>query len=169
MKVGIPRRFDSKSAIREFIQSREFITAMKQSMNYQLFNVLNNSNNILGLINSKQQKIAKFFQKKSPLKKRATTERKVHSSTQHNQDDVRAVNNQSEMSSPRRSTMSGYKSKKKSKRQIEEEMMFEKELQEEIEKEELRREEEELEPLRKEEKLKIEEKLMEKKERLKEK
>ena len=29
MKVSIPRRFDSKSAIREFIQSREFITAIK--------------------------------------------------------------------------------------------------------------------------------------------
>ena len=33
MKVNIPRRFDSKAAIREFIQSREFISAIKQSMN----------------------------------------------------------------------------------------------------------------------------------------
>jgi len=32
MKVNIPRRFDSKTAIREYIQSREFITAMKQSI-----------------------------------------------------------------------------------------------------------------------------------------
>jgi hypothetical protein len=29
MKVGIPRRFDSKTAIREFIQTREFISAIK--------------------------------------------------------------------------------------------------------------------------------------------
>lgn len=33
MKVGIPKRFESKTALREFIQTREFITAMKQSMN----------------------------------------------------------------------------------------------------------------------------------------
>ena len=32
MKISIPKRFDSKLAIREFIQSREFITAMKYSM-----------------------------------------------------------------------------------------------------------------------------------------
>ena len=32
MKVNIPKRFDSKTAVREFIQSREFIAAIKQSM-----------------------------------------------------------------------------------------------------------------------------------------
>ena len=33
MKVKIPNKFDSNIAIREFIQSREFIAAMKQNMN----------------------------------------------------------------------------------------------------------------------------------------
>ena len=56
MKVNIPKRFESKTAIREFIQSREFIAAMKQSMNSQLFHCINNSNKILNLINAKLDK-----------------------------------------------------------------------------------------------------------------
>ena len=32
MKVYIPKRFESKSSMREFIQSREFICAIKISM-----------------------------------------------------------------------------------------------------------------------------------------
>ena len=56
MKVNIPKRFESKTAIREFIQSREFIAAMKQSMNSQLFLCINSCNKILGLINAKLDK-----------------------------------------------------------------------------------------------------------------
>ena len=63
MKVNIPKRFESRTAIREFIQSREFIAAMKQSMNSQLFLCINNCNNILGLINAKQAKHAKMHDK----------------------------------------------------------------------------------------------------------
>jgi hypothetical protein len=33
MKVAIPKRFETKSSVREFIQSREFISAIKISMN----------------------------------------------------------------------------------------------------------------------------------------
>ena len=33
MKVPIPKRFESKAALREFIQTREFVQAMKGSMN----------------------------------------------------------------------------------------------------------------------------------------
>lgn len=54
--MNIPKRFESKTAIREFIQSREFITAMKQSMNSQLFQVINNCNKILNLVNAKLDK-----------------------------------------------------------------------------------------------------------------
>lgn len=64
MKVNIPRRFDSKTAIREFIQSREFIAAIKQNMNIQLLNVLNASNDIADLINAKQGKLNKQADKK---------------------------------------------------------------------------------------------------------
>ena len=64
MKVGIPRRFDSKSDIREFIQTREFIQAMKQSIGFQLFISVNNTNNILQLVQAKQHKIAKLYDKK---------------------------------------------------------------------------------------------------------
>jgi len=94
MKVNIPRRFDSKSAIREFIQSRGFISAIKQSMNMQLYTQLNSFNHILDLINTKQAKIAKFFDKKekptgisyrpggkadliSPTKKKLTSSKKI--------------------------------------------------------------------------------------------
>lgn len=56
MKVNIPKRFESKTAIREFIQSREFIAAMKQSMNSQLFLCINSSNKILTLVTAKLEK-----------------------------------------------------------------------------------------------------------------
>ena len=64
MKVGIPRRFDSKTAIREFIQSREFISAMKLSINTQLFNSINNANNMLDLVCSKQAQLARLHDKR---------------------------------------------------------------------------------------------------------
>ena len=56
MKVGIPKRFESKTALREFIQSREFIAAMKLSMSSQLFHVINNANKLLPLITAKLDK-----------------------------------------------------------------------------------------------------------------
>ena len=72
MKVNIPKRFESKTAIREFIQSREFIVAMKQSMTSQLFICINNCNRILKLINAKREKQLRMhgggiLQPKDPL------------------------------------------------------------------------------------------------------
>lgn len=60
MRVNIPKRFESRAAIREFIQSRDFITAMKYSMNSQLFQCINSSNRILDLINAKLENLQKM-------------------------------------------------------------------------------------------------------------
>ena len=60
MRVNIPKRFENRAAIREFIQSRDFITAMKYSMNSQLFHVINSNNHILDLINNKLENLQKI-------------------------------------------------------------------------------------------------------------
>ena len=41
MKVYIPKRFDSKLQLREFIQSREFIMGMKSQLTKQMFACIN--------------------------------------------------------------------------------------------------------------------------------
>ena len=41
---------------------------MKQSMGYQLFICINNTNNILQLVKAKQDKIAKLYDKKEYMK-----------------------------------------------------------------------------------------------------
>ena len=50
MKVQIPKRFETKSSLREFIQSREFISAIKLNMSVQLYQSINCSNKILELV-----------------------------------------------------------------------------------------------------------------------
>ena len=64
MNVSIPKRFDSKAAIREFIQTREFITAIKQSMMNKLRNSINCSNGMIDLVNDNMELIKKHSEKK---------------------------------------------------------------------------------------------------------
>ena len=61
MKVQIPKRFETKSSVREFIQSREFISAIKLNMSVQLYQSINCSNKILDLVQQKQNKIMKML------------------------------------------------------------------------------------------------------------
>ena len=53
MRVYIPKRYESKLALREFIQSREFIMGMKQALTKQMLNCINHSNNLADLMNQK--------------------------------------------------------------------------------------------------------------------
>lgn len=55
MKVPIPKRFESKTSLREFIQTREFILAMKTKMNNQIYESLNASNKMGELVSAKLQ------------------------------------------------------------------------------------------------------------------
>lgn len=64
MKVAIPKRFETKSSVREFIQSREFISAIKINMSVQLYQSINCSNKILELVQLKQNKIMKMLDRK---------------------------------------------------------------------------------------------------------
>lgn len=64
MNVSIPKRFDSKAAIREFIQTREFITAIKQSMMLKLRNSINSSNGMIDIVNDNIEIVRKHSEKK---------------------------------------------------------------------------------------------------------
>ena len=46
MQINIPKKFDSKSALREYFFSREFILTMKIRMNNMLHKAILSSNNI---------------------------------------------------------------------------------------------------------------------------
>lgn len=46
MNINIPKKFDSKAALREFFYSREFILNLKIKMNEQLHNAILQSNHI---------------------------------------------------------------------------------------------------------------------------
>jgi len=42
--IQIPKRFDSKPALREYFSSKEFILALKQRINSVLYTAINESN-----------------------------------------------------------------------------------------------------------------------------
>ena len=44
LNIQIPKRFDSKTALREYIQSREFIGTLKLRINSVLYTAINESN-----------------------------------------------------------------------------------------------------------------------------
>ena len=46
MNINIPKKFDSKAALREFFYSREFILNLKVRMNEQLHNAILQSNRV---------------------------------------------------------------------------------------------------------------------------
>jgi|LauGreDrversion4_2_1035121.scaffolds.fasta_scaffold22802_5 hypothetical protein len=44
--IQIPKKFESKTAFREYIQSKEFIVALKTRMNTMLYSAINESNGL---------------------------------------------------------------------------------------------------------------------------
>lgn len=42
--IQIPKKFESKTALREYFQSKEFIIALKSKMNTVLYTAINESN-----------------------------------------------------------------------------------------------------------------------------
>ena len=46
MNITIPKKFDSKAALREFFYSRDFILTLKTKMNNQLHSAILQSNNM---------------------------------------------------------------------------------------------------------------------------
>lgn len=48
--INVPKKFDSKAALREYFQSKDFIVTLKNKINTLFYSAINNSNGMTALL-----------------------------------------------------------------------------------------------------------------------